>query len=286
MATCTTASVWHVQASSGVSNTISKSSKTSPFVKTSMRNTSKTITGRDDVVVGGSLLSGSCLPSAQKSPKKTESSNPPPPETSEVASYKFRRGGVDYVLVNTPGFDDTNRPDREITCSILSWLAASSRKRPRKSSNITTAWFGANGFANVVLATTLWEALPPGSATREAELVTNVDFWGAMFAGMAKFTPAAVDEMVNRGLSADDTSAAREQRAQADALRHELEAQKLAEQLGLEVGPHGREFFMGLPVVGCPGLGHLYAQLGQLRLVPHLDRLYLGLHLAPGARLV
>ncbi|KAK0721567.1 hypothetical protein B0T26DRAFT_810697 [Lasiosphaeria miniovina] len=261
---------------SSASNTVSKSSKTNPFVDTSMSNTSKTvviavmgatgagkstfiktITGRDDVVVGGSLLS----------------------ETSEIASYRFQRGGVDYVLVDTPGFDDTNRPDREITRSILSWLAASSQEaasqeqqhlngivylhrivEPRmtgtalRNTRMFRQLVGADGFANVVLATTFWEVLPPAVGdAREAEMLANADFWGAMvargsqtarllnsrasaldvlgkFAGMAKFTPAAVDEMVSRGLSADDTSAAREQRAQADALQRELEAQKLAEQ--------------------------------------------------------
>ena len=122
-------------------------------------------------------------------------------ETSKVTGYDFVHNGVHYTLIDTPGFDDTNRPDSEITGSILEWcrdsLAEGSRlngviymhniSTPRMAGSavrnvrIFRKLVGHDAFASVVLATTFWEHVPPADLSRrEQELRTNRDFWGAM----------------------------------------------------------------------------------------------------------
>ncbi|KLU90318.1 hypothetical protein MAPG_09282 [Magnaporthiopsis poae ATCC 64411] len=68
--------------------------------------------------------------------------------------------GARYVLIDTPGFDDMNRLNSEITESILTW------------------WVQAS-FKNAVLATTFWEQVPAAVAeVGEEELRETNDFWG------------------------------------------------------------------------------------------------------------
>ncbi|KAH6988250.1 P-loop containing nucleoside triphosphate hydrolase protein [Ilyonectria sp. MPI-CAGE-AT-0026] len=137
------------------------------------------VTGRSDVVVGDSLDS----------------------ETSEVHSYDFYHRGTKYVLIDTPGFDDTNRPDSEITERILAWLSNSYASgkllngviylhritdtrmggTALRNNRMFHQLVGRDAFKNVTLATTFWEHISEAvGARREQELRETKDFWGGM----------------------------------------------------------------------------------------------------------
>src|SRR5438045_5654951 len=52
-------------------------------------------------------------------------------ETSEVNAYRFSHGSTNYVLVDTPGFDDSSMSNEEVTTKILRWLLSSYRSGTR-----------------------------------------------------------------------------------------------------------------------------------------------------------
>ncbi|KAH7133894.1 P-loop containing nucleoside triphosphate hydrolase protein [Dactylonectria macrodidyma] len=137
------------------------------------------VTGRSDVVIGDSLDS----------------------ETTQVHSYDFYHRGTKYILIDTPGFDDTNRPDSEITERILTWLSNSyasgqllngviylhritdSRMggTALRNNRMVRQLVGKDAFKNVTLATTFWEKVSETvGARREQELRETKDFWGGM----------------------------------------------------------------------------------------------------------
>lgn len=122
-------------------------------------------------------------------------------ETIKVNAYDFFHESTKYTLVDTPGFDDTNRPDSEITEAILTWcrdsLVSGQRLNgviyihrisdPRMAGSalrnvrIFRKMVGVDAFSNVVLGTTFWEQVQYEVAEdREGELKANPDFWGAM----------------------------------------------------------------------------------------------------------
>ncbi|KAF8850292.1 P-loop containing nucleoside triphosphate hydrolase protein [Acephala macrosclerotiorum] len=139
----------------------------------------KLVSGRDDVIVGDSLQS----------------------ETSEVRAYEFFHKDTSFILVDTPGFDDTKSNDNQITQMILDWLRSSLLEGtqlngviylhrisdPRmggtalRNNRMFRKLCGENAFKNVILATTFWEGVPAHiGAQREKELCENRDFWGGM----------------------------------------------------------------------------------------------------------
>lgn len=127
-----------------------------------------------------------------------------PVETSDVKEYRFQDNGVKYVLVDTPGFNDTYQSDQVITTKILQWLESSYRNGallngvvylhrlsdPRMGGKALSNLFmfrrlcGPNALENVVLATTFWEGLSQSDLeSREAELINpKKDFWARMVA--------------------------------------------------------------------------------------------------------
>jgi hypothetical protein len=121
--------------------------------------------------------------------------------TSEVQPYKFIHNGITYVLVDTPGFNDTNESDEDIMNRILVWLEASFRRGTRlngivylhriidpklqgsalQNARMFRQLCGPDCFKNIFLGTTFWESVPPGvGEQREQELKMNFEFWGAM----------------------------------------------------------------------------------------------------------
>ncbi|KAK4155081.1 P-loop containing nucleoside triphosphate hydrolase protein [Chaetomidium leptoderma] len=126
--------------------------------------------------------------------------------TSTINAFELIHKNTRYVLIDTPGFNDTERPDTEITTLILDWLTSSFADTttsppqqlngvlylhritdPRMSGTAlrNTRMFrklvGHDGFPHVLLATTCWERVPAAvGLAREAELRRNRDFWGAM----------------------------------------------------------------------------------------------------------
>jgi len=137
-------------------------------------------TGRKDIAISDSLTS--C--------------------TQDVLSVSFKLKGKQVTLIDTPGFDDTNRSDADILLIIANFLSAteqsgmqlagiiflqpvtatrmqgSEKKRTRLIENI----LGKDAFPNVILATTQWSHLKnkkEGEA-RVKEKVAQEEFWGYM----------------------------------------------------------------------------------------------------------
>lgn len=126
--------------------------------------------------------------------------------TTKVGVYFFVHQGVRIFLVDTPGFDDTNRSDSEVLKDVAFWLAAAhtmetqlagiiylhriSDPRMQGSALRNLRMFkqlcGTKNLGSVILATTHWKnaegvGIPEevGNA-RTKELMETRDFWGAM----------------------------------------------------------------------------------------------------------
>ena len=106
-------------------------------------------------------------------------------------------------LVDTPGFDDTNRSDTEVLRSLAAWLTASyasgiqlsgmiylhSIQLPRlqgsaiKNIKLFRSLCGDDALRKVVLATTRWDITDPDVAEkREQQLKETNNYWGSMVA--------------------------------------------------------------------------------------------------------
>lgn len=124
-------------------------------------------------------------------------------ETSEVKAYRFSHGSTNYVLVDTPGFDDSSMSNEEVTTKILQWLQLSYRSGTRLNGiiyihNITKSRMqgsayknmrlfrqlcGDGALGNVILATSFWDQVTESvGAKRERELKNSKDFWANMVA--------------------------------------------------------------------------------------------------------
>ncbi|KAJ0425450.1 WD40-repeat-containing domain protein [Aspergillus carlsbadensis] len=122
--------------------------------------------------------------------------------TEEVAVYEsdILKGRILY-LIDTPGFDDTNRSDTEVLRELAGWLTSTYSQNVRLAGiiyfhritnvrmtgsakrNILTfrKLCGDNALTNVVLATSMWDDVPLDLAIqREAELIEKPEWWGYM----------------------------------------------------------------------------------------------------------
>lgn len=122
--------------------------------------------------------------------------------TQDVAVFLCKlSSGVNVYLVDTPGFDDTDRSDTQILKEIASWLTASysnsiklhgiiylhriTDPRMQGSAKRNLIMFkklcGVDALKNVVLATTMWErVIEADGVERERQLSVTQDFWGYM----------------------------------------------------------------------------------------------------------
>jgi hypothetical protein len=129
--------------------------------------------------------------------------------TTKVKSYSFQRSRYIIHLVDTPGFNDTNKSDTDILNEISIWLAMTYRAEMRLTGivylhrisdnrmtgsavlnlNMFKKLCGERCLPNVVLATTMWSTNPQEKAEqeqREVELITNNGFWGSLIEKGAK----------------------------------------------------------------------------------------------------
>jgi hypothetical protein len=104
-------------------------------------------------------------------------------------------------LVDTPGFDDTNRSDTDVLTEIATWMEKTyhhgmlltgiiyihriTDKRITGSSMKNLRLFrklcGENNMGNVVLVTSMWENVDPAEGVdHERELCGTGSFWGTM----------------------------------------------------------------------------------------------------------
>lgn len=127
--------------------------------------------------------------------------------TSEVEIFPITHpSGRRVFLVDTPGFDDTNKTDTEVLTSLASHVSQMYKDRVELSGivylhRITDVRFNGSAVKNlrmfrklcgerfyprVVLATTMWENLrgpdisQETGINREGELTSNNDWWGLM----------------------------------------------------------------------------------------------------------
>lgn len=122
--------------------------------------------------------------------------------TKIVSVYQCELGGRKNVyLVDTPGFDDTNRTDTEVLTEIADWLTETYKHNVKLNGIIYLhritdlrmtgsarenvlrfqSLCGSGALKKVVLATTMWEVVDPSTGEkREGELKTAEDFWGYM----------------------------------------------------------------------------------------------------------
>jgi predicted nucleic acid-binding Zn-ribbon protein len=126
-------------------------------------------------------------------------------ETSEVEDWTFMYNPVLRVhLIDTPGFDDTNKKDVEVLRDIAGWLGVTYKKkillsgliylhpisgnRLRGSALRNLFMFkklcGPECLPGIVLATTMWGLVNPADGVkRETQLRSTNDFWGEMEKG-------------------------------------------------------------------------------------------------------
>ncbi len=122
--------------------------------------------------------------------------------TTDVEDVWFMYNrGLRVHLVDTPGFDDTNRSDVEVLQNIAHWLSLSfehgvklsgiiflhriSDVRMAGSARRNLSMFkklcGEICYPSILLATTMWSRVDePTGASREAELVSKSEYWGFM----------------------------------------------------------------------------------------------------------
>ena len=121
--------------------------------------------------------------------------------TSSVASYPLVYKSRSFVIVDTPGFDDSRISDREVLRTLVTWLESSFRAGeklggiiyfhritdPRMQgsalSNLHTfkQLCGQDWFKNVVLGTSFWGVVDETlGKEREKQLKENGNFWAGM----------------------------------------------------------------------------------------------------------
>jgi len=124
------------------------------------------------------------------------------PGTKDLAYADTRIDGKLVRLIDTPGFDDTERTDADILEAIAKWLEGTYRQgtlltgiillQPISTNKVfgsearRTRLFkkicGPNSFSNVVIATTMWSELQNANLgqQRVEERKGSKDFWGDM----------------------------------------------------------------------------------------------------------
>lgn len=106
-------------------------------------------------------------------------------------------------LIDTPGFDDTNKSDTEVLSEIAAWLGNSYKSKillhgiiyihritdirmqgsAKKNLLMFKQLCGENALKRVILVTTMWDKIASEEGEkREAELVNTPEFWGWMLA--------------------------------------------------------------------------------------------------------
>jgi len=111
--------------------------------------------------------------------------------TQTIDTYPYKIGQHEILLVDTPGFDDTNHSDTEILTMIADWMERTYEDKhflsgliylhkisdnrmdgaSMKSLRLFRKLCGESNLQNVILGTTMWEAVDEATgAMREREL--------------------------------------------------------------------------------------------------------------------
>ncbi|KAL7907857.1 P-loop containing nucleoside triphosphate hydrolase protein [Trichoderma velutinum] len=121
--------------------------------------------------------------------------------TSDIGIHAATIGDKKCYLIDTPGFDDTNKSDTEILRQLADWLSRSYEAKIRlagivylhritdnrmggtalKNLSIFKKLCGDDGLSCVVLATTMWRLVSPEEGERrEHDLSTKQEYWAGM----------------------------------------------------------------------------------------------------------
>ncbi|KAL8924264.1 MAG: hypothetical protein Q9172_002777 [Xanthocarpia lactea] len=160
---------------------------------------------------------------------KAPASNDGGSGTEEVEEVPCKVGDQYVILVDTPGFNDTNRTDTEILTALADWMKSSyhgdmllsgiiylhaiSDTRMTQSNVQNLRMFrklcGDDNLKNVILATTKWSVTPLVDAERrEKDLTSETGFWRTMmaagsvvrrFENSAKSAKDLVEEILDMG---------------------------------------------------------------------------------------
>lgn len=125
-----------------------------------------------------------------------------PKGTREVDVYKCDYApGTSFYLVDTPGFNDTSRTDKQVLQNITEWLGTTYKQgvklngivyfhpisdrrmtgSARKNLLMFSKLCGEGALSKVILATTMWENVDRADGElREKQLTETRDFWGFM----------------------------------------------------------------------------------------------------------
>ncbi|KAF9004220.1 kinase-like domain-containing protein [Cyathus striatus] len=122
--------------------------------------------------------------------------------TQDVRAYGCLHpdgSGRKVIMVDTPGFDDSERTDYEVLKDIVNWLADTYRQdivltgilqlhsiaevrmrgTPRKNLDVFRRLCGEDALKNVILTTTYWDKVPLNIAEMRESQLKSV-FWGQM----------------------------------------------------------------------------------------------------------
>ncbi|KAL4068434.1 hypothetical protein V8B97DRAFT_822100 [Scleroderma yunnanense] len=127
--------------------------------------------------------------------------------TSEIRTTKCKVMGANMVLVDTPGFDHTNKSDLETLCLISKWLKETYRRKillsavlyfhritdnrmlrtPLHSLRVFETCCGDDAMAQVVLVTTMWDEVEHSAGTERLEELQSTHWKGMIQRGSTIF---------------------------------------------------------------------------------------------------
>lgn len=127
--------------------------------------------------------------------------NRPLAGTNEIGEHEFIWRDKHICLIDTPGFDDTTRTDREVLDDIAAWLGTAYQDKIELTgilylqkiidTRMSGVAFdnlkmfrklcGKDYYPRVTLATTMWDLVKEATGkSRESELLSDDDFWRDM----------------------------------------------------------------------------------------------------------
>jgi len=205
-------------------------------------------------------------------------------ETKSVAVAKVFIDGTDCFLIDTPGFNDTNKPDADVLRTIANFLAVSYRCGEHlagvvilgritdnrvSGSMISTiriieAIIGSDAMPATMLVTSMWDSQDPVTAEKREEELRRTH-WASMIAHGAQVarhdgSPSSARNIVGRLLD--------RRRKSSEAVTLALQRQLVDERVTLSNTPAGK--LLGDDIVEAmrqheTGIDHLRAAMERVR---------------------
>ncbi len=142
-------------------------------------------------------------------------------ETFDITPYSLTHEGKTFIIVDTPGFDDSNVSDKDILAKLLAWLNMNYEQgqkltgilylhridAPRmqgtalRNFKMFKQLCGEGFYGNICLGTTRWNMLKGDMASgerREAELKDKGGFWHSMIVNGSSLVRIQNDQVLAR----------------------------------------------------------------------------------------